>query len=57
MNAFVRLLGLDRKVIVYTSSNGMISKAICRERDVAQHIFDVMKISENVNVRIEPFIT
>jgi hypothetical protein len=56
MNAFDRLLGLDRKVIVYTNSNGMMGKAICSRKDVAQHIADVMKVSESVNVRIEPFM-
>ncbi len=57
MNALERLLGLDRKVIVYTSSNGMMGKAICRERDVARHISDVMKVSGSVSIRIEPFIS
>ncbi len=56
MNAFDRLLGLDKKVVVYTNSNGMMGKAICRERDIARHISDVMKVSGSVSVRIEPFI-
>ncbi len=57
MNALERFFGLDNKVIVYTNSNGMMGKAICRERDVAKHISDIMKISKSVNVRIEPLIS
>jgi hypothetical protein len=34
----------------------MMGKAICRERDVARHISDMMQISESVSIRIEPFI-
>jgi len=55
MNTLYRLLGLNRKVVVYTSSNGIMGKVICRERDVARHISDVMAISKSVRVRIEPF--
>ena len=56
MNALDKLLGLDRKVVVYTNSNGMMGKIICRERDVAKHISEVMSISKSVTVKIEPFM-
>ena len=56
MNVLNRLFGLDRKVVVYTSSNGMMGKVICHERDIAKYISDVMAISKSVNVRIEPFM-
>ncbi len=56
MNISDMLFGQDRRVIVYTSSNGMMGKAICKERDVARHISDMIKVSGSVSVRIEPFI-
>ena len=56
MNVLNRLFEPDGKVVVYTSSNGMMGKAICHERGIARHISDVMAISKGVNVRIEPFM-
>jgi len=54
MNALEWLLA-DRKVVVYTTGNGMVGKAICNRKEVASHVAEISAVAGPVNVRIVPY--
>ncbi len=58
MNVIEKIFGSDRRVVVYAKSDTVMSKTICKKRDVARCISDVMQISNGrLNVTIEPYNT
>ena len=58
MNVMERIFGPERIVVVYAKSDTITSKTICRKREVARCISEVMQLSnERLNVTIEPYET
>ena len=58
MNIRERLFGPERKVVVYAKSDTITSKTICKKREAARCISDVMQLTnERLNVTIEPYGT